>query len=426
MCDTIVNRMGHIWREQAVSDVGIDGQIELVDPATHAATGRILMVQSKATASPLDRENDESFVYRCRQKDIDYWMSASVPVLLVVSHVEREESWFKNLHEWFADPIRRESRLVEFDKTSDRFDSQASQLLTDSGAPRSSGAYLQPAPRAEDLTSNLIKVDVPRDLFVAPSEAQGWTLINRRLREAGERTVDDVAWSGGNLYSFRPFDRRPLACLADAPQEVFATEELQCSSDEADQRLLVRLLNNTLREQLRPRLRWNRDRGHFHFPATPDLSGLKLKVRSGSSGRTVFEPYTDKRDPSVVSHYRHYAARLRFVDLDGEWFVSIEPTYHFTKDGLQESRIADKLLSGIKKLEGHDAVRHLTVFWATFLSGEDGSLFAPDDDLITFRGLAQLHVEHGIDDGFWKPRPENQIELPDSSSDGQLSLQVDS
>jgi len=50
LCASVVADMGHIWREKGVSDVGIDGEIELVDPTTRRALGRLLLVQSKAVA----------------------------------------------------------------------------------------------------------------------------------------------------------------------------------------------------------------------------------------------------------------------------------------------------------------------------------------------------------------------------------------
>ena len=45
-----VNKLGLIWRETPMVDVGIDGQIELVDDDGNA-TGRILAVQIKSGAS---------------------------------------------------------------------------------------------------------------------------------------------------------------------------------------------------------------------------------------------------------------------------------------------------------------------------------------------------------------------------------------
>lgn len=46
-CARVVNEMKRIWRERPISDVGIDGDIEIVEPATETPTGRFLFVQGQ-------------------------------------------------------------------------------------------------------------------------------------------------------------------------------------------------------------------------------------------------------------------------------------------------------------------------------------------------------------------------------------------
>lgn len=418
LCASIVAEMGHIWRELEV-DVGIDGMIEIVEPGSSAATSRVLFVQSKATAGSLVGESETRFRFKCRPNDVEYWMAASNPVLLVVSHVERGEAWFKNLHHWFGQSDRRSSGIVEFDKETDRFEVNAAQRLLDIAAPPESGTYLQPVPKAESLVSNLLPVTVPDVIYAAPSSAMGWKAINQRLRSKRRPLIDDIAWSDGLLYSFQSFDVTDRRCLADDSQETLSTAELSHSIEGAA--VLLRLLYHTLRHDLRTRLRWNQDRRHFHIPATPKLGDRVLKVGPTGSGRTVFKGYESKKEPTQISHYRHYAVELRFVELDDWWHLAVTPTYFFSRDGFRESRFADDLLSGIKRIEGHEAIRQQTVFWAQFLVGED-NLFDDAGGVLRFDALAHVDVDHGIDDGHWKPRVTDT--LPDD--DPQLALDVES
>ncbi len=178
---SVVADMKHIWREITVSDVGIDAQIEIVDPASDHAAARFLFVQSKGRTGPFDRENDTSFTFRCRQEDIDYWLSTPVPVLLGLLALD-EAAWFKDLHAWFTDPQRRRSRVVEFDKQADAFDVSAGQRLLDVAVPASSGLYFQPPPKHETLTTNLLQIEQHGAwIYAAPSNVKGWTDINARL-----------------------------------------------------------------------------------------------------------------------------------------------------------------------------------------------------------------------------------------------------
>ncbi len=368
LCASVVADMGHIWREKSVSDVGIDGEIEFVDPASRRALGRLLLVQSKARTGAFEHETDESFSFRCTEDDLSYWLSASAPVLLVCSHPLQKEAWFKNVGGWFAQhPEQRRSRLIHFDKVADRFDQTAARTLLEWGIPSSSGIYLRPPPRAETLLSNLLRVEhIAQSVHVAPSGVRGWKDINARLRTAGHEPVDDVVWRDKQIFSFRQFDNPPLDALSDDTPERIATDELADSKSDDDKRLLVRLLNNTLRE-LCTELRWHRSRNYLYFPATDDLSPRKVKTTRAGGGRTVFERYMDKETQTRIVYYRHYALRFQFLHLDDGWFLALNPTYHFTRDGSIESKFAGDYLKRIKQIEGHRAVANLTRFWAGYL-----------------------------------------------------------
>lgn len=403
LCASVVADMKHIWRETTVSDVGLDASIEIVDPATNNATARFLFVQSKARTGPFDRENDDSFTFRCSPEDLEYWLAAPVPVLLICSHPEQKRAWFKNLHVWFSDTQHRRSRVVEFDKRADAFDVAAGPRLLDVAVPSSSGLYLQPPPKRETLTTNLLSVVHHGDIiYAAPSDVKGWADINARLRAGSHGTADDVVWRSNTVFSFRPLDQPPLNALADDAPERLSVEDFSESGSDDDRRLVVRLLNNTLKDMLRGDLHWHRERQFFYFPATPDLMPRKVRVDKKGGGRTVFQRYLSKDTPNKVSYYRHYALRAQFQYLDGAWVLVLDPTYHFTIDGQKESRYAAELLTGMKRLERQQAVAHLVRFWAGYLRG-DFDLFSTRDARIGFGALAEVVVERGIDDAHWKP-----------------------
>lgn len=398
--------MGHIWREKSVSDVGIDGEIELVDQSTDRATGRLLMVQVKSRSN-LDDRSDGAIRFTCATDDLDYWLSGTAPVLLVLVSTDASEAWFKNLDVWFGgDPSRRQSRTVVFDRESDRFTAASSQRLMDWGLPASAGLYLRQPPRPEVLVSNLLRVDhMATTIHVVQSSALGWSAVNARMRKAGYPTVDDLVWRGAELWSFRRFDEPPLDALADGTPERISTDELAESKSDDDRRLLVRLLNNTLREVNRNELRFHKKHEYLYFPASPNLEPYVVKSTKQGSGRTVFERYLDKATGSRVVYYRHYALQFQFLLLDEGWHLALNPTYHYTIDGHRPSRFGAEYLKTIKRMEGHDAVRNLVKFWAGYLRTKH-HLFARPDQRLRFGLLAEFDVEHGIDDKHWKPNDQ--------------------
>ena len=72
------------WTPSGPNEVGIDGYIELFDPATRKPLGLTLAAQSKVV-SGVGAEAKPTFDYRCAPADIEYWLVANMPVILVVS-----------------------------------------------------------------------------------------------------------------------------------------------------------------------------------------------------------------------------------------------------------------------------------------------------------------------------------------------------
>jgi hypothetical protein len=60
---------------------------------------------------------------------------------------------------------------------------------------------------------------------------------------------------------------------------------------------------------------------------------------------------------------RHHAANFRFERLADEWFLIVDPTFYFTKDGFQPHRFPEALLAGKKRLERNAAVRGQVIMW---------------------------------------------------------------
>jgi hypothetical protein len=421
LCGSIVSEMGLIWREKGV-DVGIDGEIELVDNAN--VLGRVLWVQSKAQsdANPFPGEDERGFTYTCRQVDVDYWLGGTAPVLLVCSHPESGLAWYKHLPSWFDDPARRRERRVHFDKVSDRFDASAVRKLLDLGVESASGIYLSPPPRHETLVTNLLAVEhLASTVHRAPSTCRGWPDANPRLLKAGVGYLSDVVFRGGEVWSFRRFDEPPLEVLADGTPETVGTDELTASTDAADQTLLRWLMGATLKDLTGKELRQHHERKYLYFKARKDTS--EWRVQAGTrrgGGRTVVKRYEPPEGARWSPYTRHLALESQFVQADDRWYLAMVPTYHFTSDGREDSSFSSLLLSTIKQREGHEAIRSQTRFWARYLAGSADLFSGAPDARMRFGTLAEVAVDRGIDDKSWKPLSQDEIEL--ISKDGAPTL----
>jgi len=87
----VLSKLGWIFREQPVIDMGIDGQIELVEHGN--PTGKLIAVQIKTGPSHA-KETDVAYVFRGKLAHLDYWTNHSLPVILVLHLPNSEETFW--------------------------------------------------------------------------------------------------------------------------------------------------------------------------------------------------------------------------------------------------------------------------------------------------------------------------------------------
>jgi hypothetical protein len=82
-----------LFREQAVSDVGIDAHLEIV--VDGRATGRLLALQIKSGESYFREPVPDGFVYRGDLEHLDYWLNHSLPVFVVICKPGTREAYWQ-------------------------------------------------------------------------------------------------------------------------------------------------------------------------------------------------------------------------------------------------------------------------------------------------------------------------------------------
>jgi HEAT repeat protein len=79
----IVSSLGWFFREQPVSDFGVDAHVEAPN-ASGQPSGRLLALQIKSGKRWFREENPEGVVYRGNLRHLAYWKQHSLPVILVL------------------------------------------------------------------------------------------------------------------------------------------------------------------------------------------------------------------------------------------------------------------------------------------------------------------------------------------------------
>jgi hypothetical protein len=194
----LVNKMGFTWHERKL-DAGIDGEIELRNPVTGEVANRLILVQHTSDR-PFSGENDRSFHFLCKPADVDYWMGAVNPVLLVCSHPQTGEAWWMHVQGWFGDPAHRASGRIDFDKRTQRFDADAAHRLLNLADPHSRAYAPVAEHREERLTSNLLTVGVPKLLYSAPTTVRYPKEVFERQRAPTDEVRGDFVLRRAPLH----------------------------------------------------------------------------------------------------------------------------------------------------------------------------------------------------------------------------------
>jgi hypothetical protein len=82
--------MNAIWRPTSNHDIGIDGQIEFLEPGTNLSTGHIVAVQSKSGPSYFSNQDENYVRYYPQEKHKRYWRRLKLPVILILHNPDND------------------------------------------------------------------------------------------------------------------------------------------------------------------------------------------------------------------------------------------------------------------------------------------------------------------------------------------------
>ena len=422
LIERIVLEMGSRWTPSGPNETGIDGYIEFYDPVDQKALGVTVAVQSKAVTE-FENNSASGFHYRCDRRDIAYWLASNVPVILIVSCPSSSEAYWISVKDYFK-TIPSATR-VEFNKTGNTFTRDALPRILEVVRSGVSGLNMPPSPQAETLYSNILPLDrYPDMIFFAPTECQRLTEVWSKLRNAKTNVGGSWLLHKKQIYSFYDLRNEPWTSICDSgATETFETAEWAKSHDMDDRRSFVRLLNQTLKDQVRPEVKYWPQEDCYAYTGRPTGNKenkkavyLSLKRQSEISVVTKYTKTTKERQ---FKWYRHMAFRGQFRRFEDDWFLEITPSYRFTRDGENLYHFHENNLKRIKQIEGNRAVLSSVLFWASFLS-PSRDLLAKRPPLLQFGELASFDLDVGLDDAAWASSDPN-TRITDEDTD-QLDL----
>lgn len=297
---------------------------------------------------------------------------------------------------------------------------QAPNARARAGLTKTAVLSASPISKQEILYTNLVRLrKYPQRVFLATTplrtKVELWDTVSR-LRPQAEGSI---AFREDKIYSFEDLREFPWSETCDrGTVEVIETDYWALSSDEQQRWLFVELMKAELRRYMFGRgIRLNKDLDLFFF-ARHDGPGSrshrynsKIKVAS----RDVVREYYANDDPRKLKYIRHFALHASFKYLAEVWYLALNPSYIYTRDGRTPMEVSPKLTSGMKNQEGNQAVLGQIVMWSRIL--EYDALF--EDSAIGFDQLTTGTLGRGIVDEAWTAPKTVHTPLREA---GQLEL----
>jgi hypothetical protein len=391
--------MGSRWTPSGPNEIGIDGYIELFDPNSRQALGLTLAVQSKVVTN-IAHAADKTFDYWCDANDVAYWLNGNTPVILIVSTGSANEAYWVSIKEHFKNWKSTDSARITFDRSEHRFNGESFPKLAKLAAPKS-GLYLAPLRQAELLRTNLLPLELlPPTIFIAGANCNTQRDVWASLRATGgDFDAGWVLWEK-KVLSFHDLGKSPWSSICDqGTLEEFSTSEWSESADLQRRQIFVQLLNQTLKAQLYPEVRFWPQEECYAIQGRPHKQSYRSLQRT-STISVVSQYSSTSKDGRKFVRFRHMAFRGQFRRFGDKWCLEITPTYRFTSDGFALDRFHEENLKGIKRLEGNRAVLSSVLFWAHYLRPRTG-LFNGNPFPLQFENLLSFNCEAGIRDAEW-------------------------
>lgn len=368
-------KIGFQFDPRSRLEAGIDAIVEVMDHGKPLAKMIAVQVKTKAEAK-YPGEDDNGFHYLLKKEDLVYWRGSNLPIIIVL-HRQSDETFF-----WKEIPRGEEfqDRRLNFSKRDDVLDGNAVDRLGALTVPKAGfGYYVPPLGGGEDALVNMLPVKLPSEVYVST------TSYNRKqaaaiLLDADEPARFDWVIKGDAFWSFH--DPRTSVCrhIVDLDQvEAIEVEAFAFHQDADERNNFSYLLKQALGHQVRQDLSWDKVKKLYYFKARARNTARTFKYQSAKKATEaeVVNVAMNKTEKDRIAFVRHHAFVPRFESFYDDWFLVLEPTYHFTFDGFTAHTYPDALLSGKKRMDNSASLRGQVIMWHRFL----GSLEPKSDDL---------------------------------------------
>ncbi len=378
-----------VCRDETVTDVGIDGEIEIcfenADGKTEASGERIKF-QLKSTESDnsyIQSESDTSFNFYANKNDLEYWARHKQDVLLIIYDARNDKLYGRKItnNDYKSQSQKKKKFPVTFHKES--------CLLSENNFDFHKNYSVSIKERLcfdleEPALTNMFRVrKFPKTLYIYKTKFTTKESVYKSL-DNKEISLPEFVIYNKFLYTFVPPKIQSQifkdAIIDEATQQTI--EYSKISKDKDLRNHFVELVRVYFKKFLGSKgIYFSKDHKRYYFRIREGEGVRSILARTRKRGRLTPKEVAKFYTYGKYQFFRHVAFRIDFLHSENI-YLCITPTYFLTIDGKNavDGKIASKFIIPQKNIEYNPQVadRIHTIF--SYLAKENEDIIVTNSD----------------------------------------------
>jgi hypothetical protein len=326
----IVNEMNCEFRKFDPDNAGIDAEIDLVKDSSFE--GKSLKAQLKAGRSYISSETRDHVKVKVEKKYVELWKIMNVPVLLLFYHPDSKVVYWKSIQDYLrCDPkiLKDDVGMVIFplDKERDIFSTEvlnSLRLVVEGKFKYDRIIYVENA--EEEVISNWFPViSLPDKIYTCPTPYQYHRDIANQLETPYTFIIKER-----KLYSFSDLTNEECELLEFCDYDTLEDIEVK-RPDQIPDIFYMELLNRMLVVfALRNQMNIDGERFYFSPKVLKEEATTRFDIKPLRKEKETSRLKIYIHKPGKTVEYQHMAVKLSFLKPNKQWYLQVEPDWHFS------------------------------------------------------------------------------------------------
>jgi hypothetical protein len=378
-----------ICRDETITDVGIDGEIEICNQNINGkteASGERIKFQLKTTESDnsyIHDEDDNQFIFYASKNDIEYWNKHNQDIILIIYDVRKDTLYGRKItnSDYRINNKKQKSIPVQFKKpecvlSETNYDFQKKYSAIIKG--RLNYDLHEPA------TSNLIKLlKHPRILYTYTARYSKKENVYRSLPNPDYILPEFILYDK-LLYTFVKLNIHDeyIKNKLIIPESMETINYYKITNDNVIRNHYSELLRIYFKKYFGNKgIYLNKEHNRFYFSLKVGEKVRIINTRTRKRDRVMTKEVAKYYTYGKYQFYKHLAFSLEFLHYDNI-YLSITPTYLITSNGKipVEGKMASKFIIPQINREYNQTVANQIHTIYSYLANYEGKIVIDNTD----------------------------------------------